>query len=518
MIPKSVLTILSSVCTVGLIACGGASSSQQQFTTQTKPLVRPAVSRTLTILHTNDMHASFIPHEAVWMKETPKPLVGGMKELEFRVDSIRKLNSNVLLFDGGDVMTGNPISDMMYKGAEGGALYEMMNMLRYDAAALGNHEFDISQENAARLLKVANFPILSANLVNTKNEFPVNNRDYVILERGGLRIGVFGLMLQGLAGVVNQQNIAGIKVLSPEATAQKIIDKIDAVTDLIIAVTHIGIEDDTVLAASVRGLDIIVGGHSHTRLQKPRVVNGVVIVQAGARCENLGVLDITVEDDKVVQHDGNLIQLWARNDRPRTKLSAFVDSINTEIEKTFDEVLGELRYDWERGRGESNIGNFLADAQRAAAQADVAFMNTNGIRANVGAGPLTRRELFEVLPFRNVLVTFQLSGKQLKDAVLYGLQAGDPLQTSGMKGTWHKNSNGSAEFVTLEVGGKPVDEKNMYVCAASDFMVGQGKKYFGMDVPTPTISRQTLFEAVANEVRTAKVIATRIEGRLTLIK
>jgi 2',3'-cyclic-nucleotide 2'-phosphodiesterase/3'-nucleotidase len=122
-----------------------------------------------------------------------------------------------------------------------------------------------------------------------------------------------------------------------------------------------------------------------------------------------------------------------------------------------------------------------------------------------------------VLPFRNILVTFQLSGKQLKDAVLYGLQARDPLQTSGLKGTWRKNANGSAEFVTLEVGGTPVDDKKMYVCAASDFMVGQGKKYFGMDVPTPTISRQTLFDAVANEVRKAKVIATKIEGRLTLI-
>ncbi len=501
-----------------LIACGGSSSFQQQATTQAQSFVKPSTSRTLTILHTNDMHASFIPHDAVWVKESPKPLVGGMKELEFRVDSIRTLKQNVLLLDGGDVMTGNPISDMMHKGAEGGALYEMMNMLKYDAACLGNHEFDISQENVRKLLKVANFPFMSANLVNDKNEFPVNNKDYVILERGGLRIGLFGLMLQGLAGVVNQNNIAGIKVLSPEETAQKIIDKIDAETDLIIAITHIGIEDDTVLAANVHGLDIIVGGHSHTRLTKPRIVNGVVIVQAGARCENVGVLDITVEDDKVVRHDGKLILLWARNDRPRTALSSFVDSVNSEIEKTFNEVLAELKDDWERGRGESNVGNFLADAQRSAAKADVAFMNTNGIRANISAGPLTRRELFEALPFRNVLVTFQLSGKQLKDAVLFGLQAGDALQTSGLKGTWKKNANGAAEFMKLEVGGKPVDDKKMYVCAASDFMVGQGKKYFGMDVPAPSFSKQTLFEAVANEVRKAKIISTKVEGRLALIK
>ena len=125
--------------------------------------------RTLTLLHTNDMHASFLPHEATWMKGSPKPLVGGFKELEFKIDSIRKSKQNVLLFDGGDVMTGNPISDMMYKDAEGGALYEMMNMLNYDAACLGNHEFDISQENVHKLMRVARFPIMSANLVNANN-------------------------------------------------------------------------------------------------------------------------------------------------------------------------------------------------------------------------------------------------------------------------------------------------------------------------------------------------------------
>ena len=168
-----------------------------------------AQPQTLTILHTNDIHAAFVPHEATWSKQSPKPMVGGFKELEFAVDSIRKTKKNVLLLDGGDVMTGNPITDRIYRGVEGGALFEMMNLVRYDAWCIGNHDFDISQKNLVGLTKIAKFPSLSANIVNRKNEFPVNNKDYVIVERAGLRIGIFGLMSQGLYGLVNQNNLVG---------------------------------------------------------------------------------------------------------------------------------------------------------------------------------------------------------------------------------------------------------------------------------------------------------------------
>lgn len=477
----------------------------------------PAQKVTLTILHTNDMHAAFVPHEATWVKGSPKPLVGGFKELEFKVDSIRKAKDRVLLFDAGDVMTGTPISDLVYRGAEGGALFEMMNMISYDAWAIGNHDLDISQENLIKLTKIARFPTLSANLVNTRNEFPLNNRDYVIFKRFGLRIGVFGLMSQGLYGLVNPNNLVGLKVLSPVETAQKIIDRIDPETDLIIAITHQGVDDDSVLAASVRGLDVIVGGHSHTRLTRPRLVNGVIIVQAGARCENLGELQLTVEHDSVVAFSGTLLQLWANPNRPRTHLAAFADSINAEIEKQYGEVIAELRTDWTRTRGESNIGQFITDAQREAAHAQVAFMNASGIRANVAAGPLTKLKLFEVLPFRNVLTTFQLSGRQLRRVLLHSLNNDEAVLFSGIQATIQRLPDGTWNILELSVDGKPLEDDRMYICAASDFMVAQGKKYFGLEIERPIYSRQTVFEAVERAARRARSIAGTVEDRIRII-
>jgi len=463
------------------------------------------------------MHAAFIPHEATWRRESPKPLVGGFKELEFTVDSVRKATSNVLLFDAGDVMTGNPITDRLYKGAEGGALFEMMNMIGYDAWTIGNHDFDISQENLVALTKIAQFPTLSANIVNTQGAFPVNNREYIVLNRFGLRIGVFGLMSQELYSLVNQNNLVGIKVLSPIETARRLIATLDPMTDLIIAVTHQGVEEDSVLAANVQGLDVIIGGHSHTRLTKPKVVNNVIIVQAGSQCENVGALEVTVDNDRVVRFSGTLIQLWARNDRPRTRLSVFVDSMQAAIEKDYSEVLAELATDWTRERGESSIGRFIADAQREAAHAHVAFMNASGIRANVAAGPLTKRELFEVLPFRNILTTFQLSGRELRSVVLHTLANDEAVIFSGLYAAVKRMPDNTWKVVTLNVGGKPLEDDRMYSCAASDFMVGQAKKYFGLEIQQPVYLKQTVFEAIERAVRNAKVIAERTDRRIEVV-
>ncbi|HSQ77000.1 MAG TPA: metallophosphatase, partial [Bacteroidota bacterium] len=288
---QNIAAVMAALSCLGLSACAQPS--------------------TLTILHTNDMHATFVPREAAWVKGSPKPMVGGFKQLEYTINSYRKDPDKVLLLDAGDVMTGNPITERVFRGAQGGALFEMMNLMGYDAWCVGNHDLDVSQENLAGLVKIAGFPTTSANLVKGKDLFPQGNQPYVLLERGGVRIGIIGVMSQELYGLVIQTNLTGIRVLSPAETVQRYIDELDPKTDLLIALTHQGATDDSILAANVEGLDLIVGGHSHTRLQSPLVVNGVYILQAGSNTENLGVADLVVENDRIARIDGKLVQLWA---------------------------------------------------------------------------------------------------------------------------------------------------------------------------------------------------------------
>ena len=473
---------------------------------------------TLTILHTNDMHSAFVPHDAFWMRESPKPLVGGFSELSFTIDSIRGATRNVLLLDAGDVMTGNPIADLEYGGAQGGALFAMMNIIGYDAWCVGNHDFDISQENLRRLTAMARFPVLSANIVNDEGKHPVNNKPFTIVEKHGLRIGIIGVMSQDLYHLVNQNSLVGIKVLDPVATTQRWIDELKPKTDLLIALTHEGVDEDSLLASSVTGLNIIVGGHSHTRLKQPKVVNSVIIVQAGSDCENLGVLEVSVENRQVSRYDGKLIQLWYRKDRPPTRLSTFIDSVQHVIDEEYDKVIATLKTDWKRSEGETGIGNFVVDAQREAAHADVAFMNNSGIRANVTAGPLTKKELFTVMPFRNILTTFQLSGSQLRSALIHSLKRGGSLSFSGLTCRWKRNAAREPEIVAIDINGKPLDEERMYICAASDYFVGEAKRYIGAEILQPTYLQQTVFTALEAAARKAGEIDSKVENRIQEIQ
>lgn len=477
-----------------------------------------AQPKTVTILHTNDMHANFIPHEAFWIKETPKPLVGGFNELSFAVDSLRKIKSNLLLVDAGDLMTGNPVTEYDYKGAQGGVLFEMMNRLGYEAWTPGNHDFDISQDNLRKLIAIAKFPVVSANLVKSGGGFPVNNKEYTIIEKNGVRIGIIGVITEGLYNLVNRTNLVDIKILPTITTTQRCIDELMPKTDLIIALTHQGVDDDSVLAANLKGLNVIIGGHSHTRLKKPKNVNGVLIAQAGSNCENLGILDLTVENHTITKSWGVLLPLNYTSERPKTDLSKLIDSVKQKIDLEYSEVIGNLKSDWTRGDGEMGIGNFIADAQREAVHADVAFMNNHGIRKNVTAGQLTKRDLFEVLPFRNVLVTFQLSGKQIKDLVKNYIQKHASIQTSGIICAWKRTTNNEIEFVSFMINGKLIDDNKAYVAAASDYLVGEGKRYLGVEITNPSFLQQTVFAAVENKVRTEKIIDSKIENRIQELK
>jgi 5'-nucleotidase / UDP-sugar diphosphatase len=493
----------SSLLIVFLILLSSSTWSQQ--------------SKTITILHTNDMHAGFLPHEAIWRKENPKPIVGGFSELSFVIDSIRK-SKPILLLDAGDVMTGNPITEYKYKDAFGGALFEMMNKIGYDVWCFGNHDLDISQQNLKKLTKIAKFPTISANVVDDKGKYPFNNKKYIIIKRNGIRIGIVGIMSQSLSSLVNQNNLKGIKILPPIETAQKLINEIDPKTDLVIALTHEGVDDDSVLAANVTGLDLIIGGHSHTRLTKPKVVNGVIIAQAGSNCENLGELNLTVENDKVTDYNGKLIQLWYREDRPKNNFTKFIDSFKEKIGKDYSEVIGELKTDWKRTSEESNIGNFITDAQRQAVHADVAFMNNHGMRKDLPAGPITKMDLFEILPFRNVLTTFQLSGKQVKSVVEFYVKRRPPIQISGITCNWSGNKDSEIKITNLEINGKPFEEDRTYVCTANDYLAGEAKRHLGLEPQQIIYLNMTLFNEVEKAVRTTKVIDSKVENRIKKVE
>ncbi len=471
-----------------------------------------AGEKTLRILHTNDMHAGYVPHEAAWIRTDPKPLVGGFKELAWTIDSLRPLVPATFLLDAGDVMTGTPAAEYVYHGVIGGALFEMMNAMKYDAWEIGNHDLDISQDNLRSLAGLAAFPTLCANLTDSAGTLPLHNRPYIVLERGGVSVGIIGIMSRELFQLTNTKNLSGLVVQPPAATAQRYVDSLRGKADVIIALTHEGVEDDSILAVSTSGINVIIGGHSHTRLKAPKTVNGVLICQTGANCENLGVLDFTVDDHHVTSSAGKLLSLWPRHEDAKGPVAAIVDEVKAAIDKDYSNVIGTLQEDWKRNsRGESAIGHFIAEAIREGGEASIGITNTSGIRSDLSAGPIRKSSLFEVMPFRNALCTFTMKGKDVRALVLRYLAdfhgGRTPIQISGIECTWRLEGDAPA-VVSLSVGGKELQDGEEYKCATSDFVINQGEKYLGFVPSGVSNATETVFDLIVRKVEREKALTS----------
>ena len=478
---------------------------------------RPSGPIHLTILHTNDIHGKYRDTPATWKDGNPP--IGGFANLSAYVERERAKGGRTLLLDGGDLMTGNPICDIEYNGVQGGAMIEFMNRMRYDAMALGNHEFDSGLATLNGLLSLAKFPVLSANVDRPEGGL-FTGKSHVVLDVDGLRVGVIGLTTEHLYSVASKSALAGTRVRPAAEAAGAIVAQIDAKTDLIVLVTHIGVDGDKALAREVPGIDVIVGGHSHTRLTEPVVENGVIIVQAGAHGRNLGQLQLTVENDAVTAHTGQLVELWPL-EGGMPEIQSLAADFTAQIDREYGQVIGRLATPWRReGAGESNVGNWICDRVREHTGADVAAYNSGGIRKDVKAGPVTRLDVVELLPFENFIATFECTGADLlrlaqKNAEAAVGESSGILQLSGIRYAYAAGSNG-AIVSDVSVGGKPVDPAATYTVATVDFVIGNGERYLGFVPQEPQVSSMLASALIMKAItESTTAIDARLDGRIT---
>ena len=230
----------------------------------------------IVILHTNDTHSQIVPVPK-YENEGNTSCRGGFVRRVAVVNEERKKEPDLLLFDSGDFSQGSTYYTLFRGDVEVG----LMNMMGYDAATLGNHEFDFGIENLARVAKMAKFPLVCANCDFTGTMCEGLIKPYVIIKRKGLKIGVFGLAPK-IQGLVMQQNIQGVKYLDPYTTANEIARKLkeDEKCDLVVCLSHLGWDlkprpDDAQLIAATRNIDIVLGGHSHTYMEHLEWVNNI---------------------------------------------------------------------------------------------------------------------------------------------------------------------------------------------------------------------------------------------------
>lgn len=479
------------------------------------------LSGTVTILHTNDMHSQYVSMPATWVQKEPKPQIGGMVALEYFIRQAKQTFKATILIDAGDIMTGTPIAKMMIDGALGGGFVQMMNQIGYDAMTLGNHEFDEGQANLFCLIKLVKFDVLSANLF-IGSEL-LTKKPYAIYVCGNLRIGVIGLTLMDLFDVTAKKNLEGIRVENPAPLVQKIIDEIDGKTDLIILLTHQGVDADIELAQRLQNADVIVGGHSHTRLNKPIVKNSIIIVQADNKTRYLGRLTVDVQEDRVVKFDYKLIPTWADSVRqPDAGLQMMVASLKEYLDRDYGQFIGTLQSDWMRNnQGESSIGNFISDVIKDILKVDFAVINSGGIRKNMTPGPIKKLDIVEILPFSNYLVTFTCTGQQLLSLIRTNARAAaknEPgiLQVSGLRYKYRIMPNRQIEILSATINGHPIEENKEYRGATVDFVLfGQAEKYFGF---TPQekgeATNMLLSDIVIGYISDHPDVSTKVDNRI----
>lgn len=256
--------------------------------------------KTLTILHTNDTHSCIMPLNA-HLADTMLADRGGFLRRVSLVKQERRKDPDLLLFDSGDFSQGSSYYTMFKGDVEVG----LMNEMHYDAATIGNHEFDFGLENMTRLFRMANFPIVCANYDFGDTELAQIVKPYVILQRKGLKIGVFGLAPQ-LEGLVFEKNYGPLKYLNPSEVAQQMVDELKTKQkcDLVICISHLGWEitefPDNRVIQETEGIDLVLGGHSHTYLQQLEWVNDrkgrpVPVDQNGKHAAFVGKLTLTME-------------------------------------------------------------------------------------------------------------------------------------------------------------------------------------------------------------------------------
>lgn len=425
--------------------------------------------RSIAILHTNDMHDRLLPFDYLPGDEGNINLpyeknVGGIARIASLAEKIEKeQRGNVLLLDAGDALEGTAFC-AYFKGE---ADFAAFSAAGYDAMTCGNHEMSISLEELRRNVQLAAFPVLSANLIDSKTG-KLALAAYEIFTVDGVKIAVFGLtppMDTSYKAVVD-----GLGFHDPIEDARGLVPELRKEADIVVALSHLGVDDDIRLAKTVPGIDVIVGGHSHTRLTSPIFISnneepdffsvgGTVIVHAFQFGSELGRLDLILRRNggpfTLMSYTGTLIPVTsAIPDDPHT--AAVVDSYYRRIAKNVEEVIGQAASNFTQNAAL----NMVTDSIREAAGTDYAVYPWGHVKTGFAPGQIRKWDIFTMLPFDNGVVVMDLTGAQLRRLLLY--------QIPGVSGMSYRRSGW--RLTEILIGGKPLEENKTYRVATVESM------------------------------------------------
>ena len=474
----------------------------------------------LTVLHTNDLHGQLRPLPPSPVRPVLRgKAAGGVAHLATLVEKHRAAAGEhgeaVLLLDAGDLFQGTPIGNE----TRGDAVVAVMNELRYDAVAVGNHEFDYGIENMIRLAKSSRAPWLAANLSRPGGDLtPVVS--HVVLEppRVPCRVALIGLISTQTPMMTAPVIGRTLRFADPAETLRALLPKIDA--ELIIVVSHLGLGEDRKLADAVPGIHLIVGGHSHSPAREMR--NGVCIVQTHSRGMTLGKVELVFDrpSRKLLEARRELIEVDPAAIEPHAGVAAIIARYGKVLEEKMARVLGRLDAPLRRtrGLGSSTAGSWFCDVIREAGDAMIAFQNKGGIRCDLEKGEITAGDVYRIMPFENLVVSMDLKGSALRALVERHLAgSGYPgIEWSGMRVEAIRVGERLVP-VRIEVAGRLLEEDAVYRVATNSFLAWGGDGFVEFrEGENRTNSGQALRDLLAADLARRSPFAPTPTERLVL--
>jgi 2',3'-cyclic-nucleotide 2'-phosphodiesterase (5'-nucleotidase family) len=486
--------------------------------------------REVRILHINDFHGFADGYKPYGSDE----IQGGLAELAARADELRA-EKPTLFLAAGDMVQGNNWANLF----QGKSSIEAMNAMNFDAMVVGNHEFDFGQAILKERIGEANFPVLGANVIGLSTLKP-----YVMKDLDGLTITVIGVVTGDTPVTTHPKNVTGLQFLPPEDTVSRYVRELRGKSDIVVVLSHLGFSADTDLAKKVDGIDVIVGGHSHTKVEKPALVGKTFIVQAFEHGKVLGVLDLTVENGRIIQASGRLESI-----RPIGKenkaVAAIVTRYQRQVDAVMNETVGEALADLDGANvrlQETNLGNLVTDVMRNVSGADAAIINGGTIRTSIKQGSIRVSNVYAVVPFDNYIVAIKLTGRQIRDTLEHGVSAieeeeGRFPQVSGLIFIYDRKGPKGKRIKEVFIAGKPLVADKEYTVATNDFLAagGDGYKAFGDSVKSSedyaviggamkgeklvySDSGRWLRDVVMDYIKTQQTVSPKVEGRIKEVR
>jgi 5'-nucleotidase / UDP-sugar diphosphatase len=482
-------------------------------------------TKKFTILHSNDMHGDILPETDAQKKEQ----IGGLALLSGYVKEVRKQEENTLFVIAGDMLQGSLI-DSEYKGI---STIEIMNYLSPDVATLGNHEFDYGLPHLLFLEKMANFPIVNANLY-IKPYAKRLMKPYIIIKKAGFDILFTGIITDKIIDALKTDALIGSFVSLEDASTEvgKITNayKNDDI-DLTILLTHIGYESDIELAKLLHpewGVDMIIGGHSHTVLPEPATVNNILIAQAGTGTNQIGRFDITVEDDtnSIIESRWQLVPINEDTAEPDTELIEYISSFKKRVDMKYSTVISRFQtvLTHPKREEETTLGNLFADIFAENAQVDVMLVGSGSIRVRELGPVITLGSLQSAFPYDDVIRKYSINGNMLKQVFTYIMRRenrtgeGECYQVNAAAAAVYSDTDMCLQ--SLSIHQKPVDDEMIYTIAMQGFHYTNAQAYLG--VSQTELVRQgegkivttSAFQVLEEYIRNHQNLIATIEGRL----